>query len=404
MEDKATFDAKLPTPPQAPEIPRPESDKRKDAIDSLKAQIKSASAKDKSALDKAISLMEDAQKGMTDLENNIESVDAALASETDPDAKSALADLVDTIDSTYADLDKQFKDAEKTVKDWASKQNYSLDSIADTIAAIKARGEKVNPLLDNWQKKIDSKKSAAMRTLKSKFNLTAAEEKAAEGIFKKNCKALYDAILKGEITFATLTEPQDIIHMLNETYPAGADGNAGFYRGIVTGSFGYNGSCSAKEGSLCFCRLIEGSPKEYKDWSWNDDCAIVPNPKKSVIAFFPALMNGASKYGSGNSDAAASLLTDASLVSATGQYCSRDAITKDLTKLPGKKLLQAMGFDHGNEFHPVGGIHPENCLGIKLVKSQAKWPKFTPAQKAKIKQFGIKLWDQKGKEVNVDNI
>ena len=171
--------------------------------------------------------------------------------------------------------------------------------------------------------------------------------------------------------------------MLNETYPAGADGNAGFYRGIVTGSFGYNGSCSAKEGSLCFSRLIEGSPNEYYDWSWGDDCAIIPNPKKSVIAFFPALMNGSSKYGSGNSDAAASLLTDASLVSATGEHCSRDAVTKDLSKLPGKKLLQSMGFSNGNEFHPVGGIHPENCLGIKLVKSHAKWPKFTAAQKAR---------------------
>lgn len=373
---------------------------RKDLIDAGKNLIKPASAKDKPDLDKAISQMEDAQKGMTDLENNIESVDAALASETDPDAKAALADLVDTIDSTYADLDKQFKDAEKTVRDWAAKQNYSLDSIADTIAAIKARGEKVNPLLDNWQKTINSKLADAKNELKQNFGLNDAQIKAAEGIWRKNCKALYDALERGEVTIATLIGGSSYVYnMLDGKHPVGRGLHSG-YTATEEGSFGLDRNASGVKAGLCYCRMLGCRPEDYHDWSWGH-VAVIPRPEKSVIAFFSDLYGSDATYGHVPGHAA-SLLTDASLTSATGKHMTKAALTQDLSHLKGPALLRAMGFAAGNEMHPIGGITPETCYAIKWTDGSR--PKFTASQKAVIKKYGIKLFDAHGKEMDVNTL
>ena len=411
---KAAVGPKHPVAPPTDGSPS-EEQKRKDEIAAAEKKIAGATGNDKQKLDDALKKMKDASDEMAAFEGSIGALDDAIANSTDKDVSDALKNYLDDAEKAYGDLDKNYRDAADEIDEWnppaPANDEMSKDSIANTIAALKASGKKVSPLLDKWQKKIDSKLANAKAEIQKKFGFTQAQMAAAEGFWKKNCKAIYDGLVSGELTAATIIGNNTTIKkMLAGTRPVGANGN-GSYNPIVQGSFGYNGSdIPEADGTLCFTRIMSGKANDFPNW-WSGNFAVVADPKKSVLAFFGNLYDGNSNYG-WNSSGNLSLLTDASLTSAVGEYVTRDALTKDLSGLPKNQLLQAMGLQevagssrkHGNECHPVGGIHSDNCLAIKQLNAYWSFPSFTKKEKATIKQNGIKLYDYNGNEVDVDKL
>ena len=383
---------------------KPPADGRKAELDALETSIGGASAKEKPVLDAALKDAKDASEVMRDLEENVGIIKKAIDDATDPDVKDLFQKAMEDVEGAYFDADKAYKDAVGVIKDWSGKQVVMQDSIADTIAAIKARGGTPHPLLKNWQSVIDKHEADAMDFIAKRFNLTPAELAAAPAIYKKNMRALME---KG--TIASITSTNSVYAMLDGTRTVGSP-PTGWYGTISKNNF--DADPSTLSDSFAFCRPLPHDAKDFPNW-WSGDCAVVANPKKSVISITSDLYDAADKYGSLKGDAGngyhtkacavTSLLSDANITSALGSNITRKALTEDLSNLPTRQFYTELGIgssssNSGYECLAIGGISAESCGGIRFFHAV---PNFTAAQKATLKKYNIPVYDQNGKQVSI---
>ena len=382
---------------------KPPADGRKAELDALETAIGGASAKEKPALDSALKDAKDASEVMRDLEENVGIIKKAIDDATDPAVKDLFQKAMEDVEGAYFDADKAYKDAVGVIKDWSGKQVVMQDSIADTIAAIKARGGKPHPLLKNWQSVIDKHEKDAMDFIAKRFNLTPAERAAAPAIYKKNMRALME---KG--TIASITSNKSVKMMLDGTRTVGSP-PTGWYGTIAQNNF--DADPYTLSDSFAFCRPLPDDASNFTMW-WHGECAVIANPKKAVLSVTSDLYNGADKYGSLKGEdssgytriacAVTSLLSDANLTSSLGENIVRRALTEDLTGLPTRQFYQALGIGNpsgpGYEVLAVGGISAEQCGGLKFYKSV---PNFTKAQKSTLKKYNIPVYDQNGNLVAI---
>lgn len=387
---------------------KPPADGRKAELDALETAIGGASAKEKPILDSALKDAKDASEVMRDLEENVGIIKKAIDDATDPDVKDLFQKAMEDVEGAYFDADKAYKDAVGVIKDWSGKQVVMQDSIADTIAAIKARGGTPHPLLKNWQSMIDKQEAAAMDYLAKRFNLTPQERSAAPAIYKKNMRTLME---KG--TIASISSSDSVFKMLDGDRSVGSSPSS--YTPISRNNFG-EAHPSSLDDTFAFCRPLPHEASKFPYWWHDGDVAVVVDPRKSVLSVTSDLYDGALKYGSlkGTTTPGAgyykfehacgvtSLLTDANITSALGGNIVRRALTEDLSNLPTDKFYKALGIDDpdggGYEVLAVGGIRAEACAGLRFFGSV---PAFTANQKATIKKYNIPVYDNKGNRVQI---
>ena len=168
---------------------------RNEKLDRLRNAVKGATGADKAMLDDAIKTAERASSDMTDYEANVNAVEAAIATETDPDGKKALEDLLADIETAYAKSEADFKDAQNTVNGWASRQRVMSvgDSVDDIISKLQAKGAKVPVQFNkNTQKTINGHAALAKSRLMSQYKISAADWPKCEANWKKNIASLLD--------------------------------------------------------------------------------------------------------------------------------------------------------------------------------------------------------------------
>ena len=350
---------------------------------------------------KDIKSAKDSASVLADIEDNIGALEEAISKTADAGEKGALQAVLVEVEQEYYKADKDWNAASTSLKKWLSSQSAMQDSIADTISAIKARGEQPHPLLENWQSRVTANLKTAKSNLASRFKLTQQQVDNADKYAKINMKALAKAIENDECSVGTCCSEKDFMNMLDKNWPVGACMDAGSrYYPIVENEFGCTQkSFSRTQAASVFMRAMDVPMKKFPKWwtGYNQpvDCVIFPNIKKSIIAVTSDLYDGASKHGKNRDGSCATLMTDSNSC-LIGGHITKEAFTQDLTNENGPSLMSKLGLDGGNEMFPIGGIPKEKCAAVKFFSSV---PSFTAQQKNLIKSLGIIVYDSRGNEV-----